>query len=179
MTGDTVDRHDRALAVQRFGQPACGHLGPALLVDADIDRIGAGDFGVGGDHEDAGICRFGKDRVKGRRAVRVDDDRVDTLADEVPHMGDLAGHVDVGALHLGGDGDALVGPGFRGLFGFGDHLGAPFGADPAIGQTDGEFFCMGDRCGGPKQRHHRCRLDELGHSTLPDVLPRPRVFRLW
>ncbi|MCY1461101.1 hypothetical protein D9M71_787210 [compost metagenome] len=51
-------------------------------------------------------------------------------------MGDLPGHVDIGALDGDFDVDALFLPFFRSRLGLVDHLRAPLAADPTIGQTN-------------------------------------------
>ena len=170
MAGNAVDRHDLALAAERFCEPLGACSAPCRLVDADINGIRRRDFGIGSDDEDTGFLRLGEDRIESRRAVRVDDDGVHAFADEVANMGDLAGHVDIGALDDHFDVDALFFPRRSRSLGLVDHLGAPLAAHPAIGQADLEALCRsaqrgdGKRCNGSQ-----CDCDEFFHKVLPNL----------
>ena len=135
---DAIDGDDVALAAKRIGQPLGRLHRPALLVDADVDGVLGRHLRVGGDDQDALGLGLSEDRIEGRRAVRVDDDGVDALIDEVADVADLALHVDVGRLHDDIDGDALVGPRLGSCLRLLDHLGAPLAADPAVRQANGK-----------------------------------------
>ena len=162
VTGHAVDGDDLAFTVEGLNQPFGAGSTPCGLVYADIDRVGRRHFGVSRDHQDPGFLGLREHRIEGCRAVGVDDDGVDALADEVANMGNLAGHVDIGALHHDFDIVASLGPGRSGGLRLVDHLGAPLGADPAVGQADlevvGENRRSGDGGGGDAGERNKCKL---------------------
>ncbi len=92
---------------------------------------------VNGDDGDAALYRFFQNRIQRVGGVRVDDQRVDILIQQVLDLLRLALDVDVTAL------DDQLHTQFSGdLFQIGQHLAAPFAANEAVGDTDAERIAV-------------------------------------
>ena len=80
-------------------------------------------------------------------------------------MGDLAGNVDIGALHLDGDVDALFRPRLGGGLGLIDHLRAPLGA--AVGRP------ILKSCANAETAETQCNARSSGEydTTANEILP--------
>ena len=83
MAGEAAGVPDRASAAHLVEQPLGAELGVLDLVVVQVPGVRVGDIGVDRDRHDARVVRFGECRVERVRIVRVEDERVDVLRDQV------------------------------------------------------------------------------------------------
>ena len=88
VAGDAAHVVDVALAAQLLEQPLGAEVRVLDLVVVEVVGVRVGDVGVDRDGHDAGGLRLLERRVEGVGVVRVEDDRVDALRDQVT---DVAG----------------------------------------------------------------------------------------
>jgi hypothetical protein len=138
VAGGTLDRDDRGTLADVLREPLGADPAELLLGDTDVDDVRVVDGLVDGEDQDVlghGLLEHGVER---RGRVRVDDDRVDVLVDQVTNLLDLAVDVGVGVLDDEVVEDTLILVLTERLFDGGDHLGAVLAADEGVRHADGE-----------------------------------------
>ena len=82
---------DRACPAHLLEQPLGAELGVLDLVVVEVVRVRVGDVRIHRDRHDPGRLRFGECRIERGRVVRVEDDRVHALRDQVTDLLELLG----------------------------------------------------------------------------------------
>src|SRR5450759_5141219 len=99
VAGETARVPDRAGATHLVEQPLGAELGVLHLVVGQVPGVRVGDVRIDGDGHDSGGLRLIEGGIERRGVVRIEDDRVDTLRDQAPDVGQLTGGVGVAMDH--------------------------------------------------------------------------------
>ena len=93
--GNALDDQYIALALDFVGHPLAQHLAADHEIGRRVHRIGRRQIADSGEHRNAAVVGVFDGLVERGRIGAADDDRVDALVDELPHLLNLRGVVEV------------------------------------------------------------------------------------